>query len=134
MKLKTVPQIKSIMKKRILIIEDNPMVVKSLEFKLTKDGYEVIVAEDGRKALEILKQEETIQLVITDLMLPYVTGIELIEYIRKNTPTLPIIVLSTSNQEEIITDAFMMGVNDFITKPFSPNELSLRVKRTIESY
>lgn len=117
-----------------MIIEDNPMVVKSLEFKLTKDGYEVIVAEDGRKALEILKQEETIQLVITDLMLPYVTGIELIEYIRKNTPTLPIIVLSTSNQEEIITDAFMMGVNDFITKPFSPNELSLRVKRTIESY
>lgn len=122
------------MKKKILIIEDNPMVVRSLEFKLTKDGYEVIVAEDGRKALETLKEDDSIQLVITDLMLPYVTGTELIEYIRINMPTLPIIVLSTSNQEEIITDAFMMGVNDFITKPFSPNELSLRVKRTIESY
>ena len=122
------------MKKRILIIEDNPMVVKSLEFKLTKDGYEVIVAEDGRRALEILKEDDSIQLVITDLMLPYVTGTELIEHIRNNTPNMPIIVLSTSNQEEIITDAFMMGVNDFITKPFSPNELSLRVKRTIESY
>ncbi|MAO17544.1 response regulator transcription factor [Flagellimonas marinaquae] len=122
------------MKKRILIIEDNPMVVKSLEFKLTKDGYDVVVAEDGRKALEILKEDDAIELVITDLMLPYITGTELIEHIRNNTPTMPIIVLSTSNQEEIITDAFMMGVNDFITKPFSPNELSLRVKRTIESH
>lgn len=117
-----------------MIIEDNPMVVKSLEFKLTKDGYDVVVAEDGRKALEILKEDDAIELVITDLMLPYITGTELIEHIRNNTPTMPIIVLSTSNQEEIITDAFMMGVNDFITKPFSPNELSLRVKRTIESH
>ena len=122
------------MKKRILIIEDNPMVVKSLEFKLTKDGYDVVVAHNGRKALEILKEDDAIELVITDLMLPYITGTELIEHIRNNTPTMPIIVLSTSNQEEIITDAFMMGVNDFITKPFSPNELSLRVKRTIESH
>ena len=122
------------MKKRILIIEDNPMVVKSLEFKLTKDGYDVVVAEDGRKALEILKEDDAIELVITDLMLPYITGTELIEHIRNNTPTMPIIVLSTSNQGEIITDAILMGVNDFITKPFSPNELSLRVKRTIESH
>ena len=122
------------MKKRILIIEDNPMVVKSLEFKLTKDGYDVVVAEDGRKALEILKEDDAIELVITDLMLPYITGTELIEHIRNNTPTMPIIVLSTSNQGEIITDAFLMGMNDFITKPFSPNELSLRVKRTIESH
>ena len=110
------------------------MVVKSLQFKLTNDGYDVLIAEDGKKALRILDEEDSIQLVITDLMLPFVTGTELIEHIKNNTPNLPIIVLSTSNQEEIITDAFMMGVNDFITKPFSPNELSLRVKRTIESY
>ncbi|WP_318345718.1 response regulator transcription factor [Flagellimonas baculiformis] len=122
------------MKKKILIIEDNPMVVKSLEFKLTKDGYDVVVAEDGRKALDILKEDKSIRLVITDLMLPFITGTELIEHIRSHIPSMPIIVLSTSNQEEIITDAFTMGINDFITKPFSPNELSLRVKRTIESY
>ncbi|MEH6703303.1 response regulator [Galbibacter orientalis] len=120
------------MKKKILIIEDNPMIVKSLEFKLTKDGYEIVVAHDGRKALDILKNE-TFQLVITDLMLPFINGTELIEHIKNNIPELPIIVLSTSNQEEIIMDAFKMGVNDFITKPFSPNELSLRVKRTIEN-
>lgn len=118
------------MKKRIIVIEDNPMVVKSLEFKLTKDGYDVVIAPDGRKAMEML-EKESFHLVITDLMLPFVNGSELIEHIKNNIPELPIIVLSTSNQEDIITDAFNMGVNDFITKPFSPNELSLRVKRTL---
>lgn len=118
------------MKKKILIIEDNPMVVKSLEFKLNNDGYEVEVANDGRTALEILASTE-FDLVITDLMLPFITGIQIIEFIKKKSENLPIIVLSTSTQESIIMDAFNMGVDDFITKPFSPNELSLRVKRSL---
>lgn len=118
------------MKKRILIIEDNPMVVKSLEFKLLKDGYTVIISEDGRDAMEKLKTEH-FDLILTDLMLPFISGRQIIEYIKKNIPQLPIIVLSTSTQDDIITDAFTMGVDDFITKPFSPNELSLRVRRTL---
>ncbi|WP_142786341.1 response regulator transcription factor [Changchengzhania lutea] len=118
------------MKKRILIIEDNPMVVKSLEFKLIKDGYTVIISEDGRDAMEKLKTED-FDLILTDLMLPFISGSEIIEYIKQNIPGLPIIVLSTSTQEDIITEAFTMGVEDFITKPFSPNELSLRVRRTL---
>lgn len=118
------------MKKRILIIEDNPMVVASLDFKLSKDGYEVILSADGRDGLQQLKSQE-FDLVITDLMLPFVTGIQIIEHIKSNKPELPVIVLSTSTQEEVITDAFSLGVQDFITKPFSPNELSLRVKRTL---
>ncbi|QLE00681.1 response regulator [Galbibacter sp. BG1] len=119
------------MKKKILIVEDNPMVVKSLDFKLSKDGYETMVASDGREALKILK-EQTFDLLITDLMLPFVTGIELIEFVKNNLVDLPIIVLSTSTQEEVIMDAFNLGVEDFITKPFSPNELSLRVRRTLQ--
>ncbi|MCK0131292.1 response regulator [Flavobacteriaceae bacterium F08102] len=118
------------MKKRILIIEDNPMVVKSLAFKLIRDGYEVVTAADGRDAMERLKTER-FSLILTDLMLPFISGSQLIEYIKKNIPGVPIIVLSTSNQDDIITDAFNMGVDDFITKPFSPNELSLRVRRTL---
>jgi DNA-binding response OmpR family regulator len=114
--------------KKILVIEDNPMVIKSLEFKLKKDGHEVLIAKDGREAMKFLKDAQ-FDLILTDLMLPFVTGKELICYIKKNSPKTPIIVLSTSTQENIITDAFDMGVDDFITKPFSPNELSLRVKR-----
>ena len=118
------------MKKKILVIEDNPMVIKSLEFKLKKEGYDVYLAEDGREAMEKLKSE-IFDLVLTDLMLPFVSGTELIEYIKKQHPQISIIVLSTATQEDIITDAFTLGVDDFITKPFSPNELALRVKRTL---
>ncbi|MCL6218850.1 response regulator transcription factor [Zunongwangia pacifica] len=116
--------------KKILVIEDNPMVIKSLQFKLTKDGYDVIIAPDGREALKLLK-DATYDLILTDLNLPFVTGNELIAYVKENLPAIPIIVLSTSTQENIIMDAFNMGVEDFITKPFSPNELSLRVKRLL---
>ncbi|MCF4102746.1 response regulator transcription factor [Gillisia sp. M10.2A] len=116
--------------KKILVIEDNPMVIKSLEFKLTKDGNDVHIAHDGREAMKFLKEGE-FDLILTDLMLPFVTGNELISYIKKVYPQTPIIVLSTSTQETIIMDAFNMGVDDFITKPFSPNELSLRVKRLL---
>lgn len=116
---------------KILVIEDNPMVMKSIEFKLLKDGYDVITTGDGREAMELI-QKEDLNLVITDLMLPFISGIQLIEFIKKIKLELPIIVLSTATQEEIITNAFNMGVDDFITKPFNPNELSLRVKRLIK--
>lgn len=118
------------MKKRIMVIEDNPMVVKSLEFKLKKDGYDVVVAEDGKTAMKLL-EESAYDLILTDLMLPFVSGSEIIEFLKSEHPDIPIIVLSTSTQEDIITEAFTMGVDDFITKPFSPSELSLRVKRSL---
>jgi DNA-binding response OmpR family regulator len=116
---------------KILVIEDNPMVSKSLEFKLSRDGYEVIIAEDGRVAKEIL-EKHNFDLILTDLMLPFITGIQLIEHVKAVYPETPIIVLSTSKQEDIIMDAFNLGVEDFITKPFSPNELSVRVKRSLK--
>lgn len=116
--------------KKILIIEDNPMVANALHFKLNKMGYEVILASDGREAKKLIEKEK-FDLVITDLMLPFISGTELIEFIKKTYEELPIIVLSTSNQEETIMNAFQLGVEDFITKPFSPNELLLRVKRII---
>ncbi|SDS18731.1 two-component system, OmpR family, response regulator VicR [Gillisia sp. Hel1_33_143] len=116
---------------RILIIEDNPMIVKSLEFKLSKDGYHVVTAIDGREAMNILG-EQSFDLVLTDLMLPFVTGNQLIKHIKESSPETSIIVLSTSKQEKTIMEAFNFGVDDFITKPFNPNELTLRVKRSLK--
>ncbi|MGY5847374.1 response regulator transcription factor [Salegentibacter sp. HM20] len=116
---------------KILVIEDNPMVIKSLEFKLKRDNYEVVMAHDGREAMSLLN-EQRFDLVLTDLMLPFVTGTQLIQHIKTNFPETPVIVLSTSKQENIIMDAFNLGVDDFITKPFNPNELSLRVKRFLK--
>ena len=118
--------------KRILVVEDNPMIVKSLEFKLRQEGYEVLVAKDGRAGVEMMENND-LDLLLTDLMLPFINGIQLVEKTRKKKPNLPIIVLSTSKQENIIIEAFNLGIEDFITKPFNPNELSLRVKRSLRN-
>jgi len=117
---------------KILIAEDEPLTLKMLSMKLQKDGYAVIQAEDGRKALEYLETEGCPDMVITDIMMPFFSGLEVVEKIRKDLlSNIPIIVLSAMGQEESVSAAFTLGANDYITKPFNPNELSLRVKRLI---
>lgn len=116
-------------KHTILIAEDEPMMLKVLEFKLRKDGYEVMTASNGKEAIEKIKNSPP-DLLITDLTLPFFSGLEIIDYVRKNgTPKLPVIILTDVDKETVILEAFKTGANDFITKPFSPNELSIRVKR-----
>ncbi len=116
----------------ILIVEDDLMILKALEFRLRKDGYDVVAAENGKEALEKLKSgTNSFRLVITDLMLPYVTGMEVLSYIKSNQSDVPVIVLSAADEEGTIMDAFKLGADDFISKPFSPGELSLRVKRLL---
>lgn len=117
----------------ILIVEDDEMILRTLEFRLKKDGYKVEVARDGKDALKKLK-ENTYSLVITDLMLPFVTGMEVLSFAKSNKPDLPIIVLSGADEEGTIMDAFKLGADDFIAKPFSPGELTLRVKRLLIRY
>ncbi|MCC7301648.1 MAG: response regulator [Bacteroidia bacterium] len=116
-------------KNTILIAEDEPMMLKVLEFKLRKDGYEVMTASNGKDAIEKIKNTPP-DLLITDMTLPFFNGLEIIDYVRKNgTPRLPVIILTDVDKEAVILEAFKTGANDFITKPFSPNELSIRVKR-----
>jgi DNA-binding response OmpR family regulator len=117
---------------KILIAEDETMTLKMLSMKLQKDGYEIIQAEDGRVAMEYLKNNGCPDMVITDIMMPFFSGLEVIEKIRKDLLSkIPIIVLSSMGQEESVSAAFELGTDDYITKPFNPNELSLRVKRLI---
>jgi DNA-binding response OmpR family regulator len=114
---------------RILVIEDEVMVLKSIEFKLKKEGFEVITAPDGKVAQEILSTE-TFDIVITDLMIPYYSGLELISYVRNELKSsVPIIVLSAIGQEASILEAFRLGANDYMTKPFIPNELIIRIRK-----
>lgn len=117
---------------KILIAEDETMTLKMLSMKLQKDGYEVIKVEDGRGAIEYLEKEGCPDMVITDIMMPFFSGLEVVEKIRKELKSkIPIIVLSAMGQEESVSSAFALGADDYITKPFNPNELSLRVKRLI---
>lgn len=115
---------------RILIVEDDEMILRTLEFRLKKDGYVIAVAKDGKEALDKIKNN-LYNLVITDLMLPFVTGMEVLSFVKSNYPDLPVIVLSGADEEGTIMDAFKLGADDFIAKPFSPGELTLRVKRLL---
>ncbi len=116
--------------KRILIAEDEVMLLKSIEFKLKKDGYEVVAVSDGQAAVESFKTE-SFDLVVTDMMMPYKSGLEVIEDILKINPKCPVIVLSAVGQEEMVVKALKIGAEDYITKPFSPNEFSVRIEKIL---
>jgi two-component system response regulator VicR len=114
---------------RILIAEDDDLMRKTIEFRLKRDGHEVFVTSDGREALLKIEEHHP-DLIITDIMMPFTSGLELTGAVRQKYDTrIPIIILSAMGQEEVVMEAFQLGADDFITKPFSPNELSLRVRR-----
>jgi len=113
---------------KILIAEDEQLMLRTLEMRLKKDGYEVIIARDGRETLERIADSKP-DLVISDIMMPYVSGLEIVSYLKEQATHIPIIILSGMGQEDVVLEAFHLGADDFISKPFSPNELSIRVKR-----
>jgi len=115
---------------KILIIEDDLMISYTLEFRLKRDGYEVTTARDGREGLEMLKTGN-FNLVTTDLMLPFVTGLEVLSYVKFALPNMPIIVLSGDSTEGTVSEAIKLGADDYLKKPFNPSELSQRVKRLL---
>lgn len=113
----------------ILIAEDEPIMLKTLELRLKKDGHTVVAVSDGKQALEQLRVSLP-DLVITDIMMPFASGLEIIAEIKKNIARkVPVIILSAMGQENVVVEAFNLGADDYITKPFSPNELSMRVRR-----
>jgi len=120
------------MPKKILIVEDEPLVLKALEFRLKKDGYDLTIAKDGREGLQKLTEEQ-FDLVLTDLMMPFNNGMEIVNK-AKNGPNgkTPVIVLSSIGLEATVLEAFRLGADDFITKPFSPMELAVRIARLIK--
>jgi two-component system response regulator VicR len=114
---------------KVLVAEDDMIMLKTIEVRLKKDGYEVITAQDGREALGKFETESP-DMIITDIMMPYLSGLEIIGAVKnKAGKATPIIVLSTMGQENVVLEAFKLGADDFITKPFSPKELSMRVQR-----
>ena len=116
----------------ILVADDEMIMLKTIELRLKKDGHNVIICQDGREALKKI-EESSPDLIITDIMMPFLSGLEIIGAVKKKDKKIPIIVLSAMGQENVVLEAFQLGADDYITKPFSPNELSMRVKRYIPS-
>ncbi len=114
--------------KSIVLAEDNSVLSLVLKFRLEKEGYKIFIAPNGKEAIELINKHKP-DLILTDVMMEYVSGLELISYVRNELkiPT-PILVFSSSGQEEMILNAFKLGANDFMSKPLIPNELVVRVK------
>lgn len=111
-----------------MIAEDDELILKTIEHKLLKEGHEVILTRNGKEAIETLKEKD-VDLTITDIMMPFASGIEILSAIKTMGKDVPVIMLSSMGQEEVVLNAFDLGASDFIVKPFSPSELMLRVKR-----
>jgi DNA-binding response OmpR family regulator len=118
-------------KKKIVLAEDNSTLSLLLKFRLEKEGYELFIAMDGKEALNIIETENP-DIILTDIMMPFISGLEVISHVRlKLDLDTPIIVFSSAGQEEMVLKAFNLGANDFMGKPFSPNELVIRIKRLL---
>ncbi len=116
---------------KVLLIEDDTLIQRAVAAKLKKEGFEMICCNDGKEGLEKLATELP-DLVLTDVMLPYVSGLEIVNAVKSLTEkAIKVIVFSTMGQEKIVQEAFDLGADDYITKPFSLNELSIRVKKQL---
>lgn len=116
----------------ILVCDDDKEIVKAIEIYLAKEGYNVFKAYDGNECLEIL-QKNKVQLVILDIMMPKKDGIETINEIREKY-SIPVIMLSAKSEDEDKIKGLDMGADDYVTKPFNPQELIARVNSLLRRY
>ena len=118
------------------MIEDNEHIAYMLRFMLERAGYDVVVAGDGRDAQAVIKGVDPVDVVLLDLMLPYVSGYQLLAEMRddQNWRYVPIIVLSAKVLENDIVKALDLGANDYVTKPFRPEELLARLRRVMADH
>lgn len=119
------------MSNKILIVDDNPEIREVLNVLLSSEGYDVIEAKDGQEAIEMANDE--IDLYILDIMMPLVNGYQACVEIRKKT-NAPILFLTAKGQESDKTLGFSSGGDDYLSKPFSYNELTTRVKALLRRY
>ncbi len=116
----------------ILVCDDDKEIVKAIEIYLSEEGYNVLKAENGKKALEILNNN-LIHLAILDIMMPEMDGMEVLEKIREKN-SIPVIMLSAKSEDEDKIKGLNLGADDYITKPFNAAELIARVNANIRRY
>lgn len=118
--------------KKIVLAEDNSILAKLLQFKLEKEGYQLLIATNGKEAVDLIENNKP-DMILTDIMMPFISGLEVISHVRnKLEMKTPIVVFSAAGQEEMVLSAFNLGATDFMSKPFSPNELIIRIKRLLQ--
>jgi two-component system, OmpR family, response regulator VicR len=116
---------------KILLADDDLVFREALEFRLRKDGFEVVCASNGNEGIELLVAERP-ELVVTDVLMPFMNGLEILKVAKTGVGNnTPVIILTSIGLEATMTEAFRLGVDDFVTKPFNPTELMLRIHKII---
>jgi two-component system alkaline phosphatase synthesis response regulator PhoP len=112
----------------VLVADDEPHIGRIIKMKLEQGPFRVTLAYDGREALEVLEREPDIGLVLLDLMMPHLTGLDVLAAMRGDArwKTLPCIILTAAGQEQQHHRALELGASEFLTKPFSPKKLYQR--------
>lgn len=120
------------MKEKILVVDDEKDILKMLDYNLKKDGFRIISVQDGKEALELAEREHP-DLIILDLMLPGIDGLEVCKMLKKQekTSVIPVIMLTAKSQETDKIVGLELGADDYVTKPFSPKELIARIKAVL---
>ena len=118
---------------KILIAEDSSTVRRLVAARLSADGYEVIEAADGEEALALARRDRP-DLLILDKVMPKLDGFEVVRAMREDpgTRSVPIVMLTERTSEDDVLGGLQLGVEEYMPKPFSPHELSARVRRTLE--
>jgi two-component system response regulator PilR (NtrC family) len=120
------------MKSRILVVDDEESIREFLEIMLKKEGYEVTTAEDGARAKEILTKK-SFDMIISDLQMPNVTGIELLKHVKESYPDTVFMLITAFGTTETAVDAMKMGAYDYVTKPFKIDEVRMNIANALRS-
>ncbi|HRH49138.1 MAG TPA: response regulator [Panacibacter sp.] len=115
---------------KILIAEDDEVMLTLIKHQLTKEGHIINANSDARKALQSMETFKP-DMIITDIVMPFTSGLELIGIVRSSGIKIPILVLSAMDEEATVLEALSLGADDFITKPFNTSEFSMRIKRLL---
>lgn len=118
------------MRRRLLLVEDDATLRQALAFNLTREGYEVATAATGERALEAARSDR-LDLIILDLMLPGMSGIEVLRVLRREGVTTPVIILSAKGDEIDRVVGLKVGADDYVAKPFSRPELLARIEAVL---
>lgn len=121
------------MSQTILVVEDELSIATLLEYNLSKSGFDVIAATDGRQALALAEQVKP-ELILLDLMLPKLDGLDVCKHLRQQKLMTPVIMLTAKDDEFDKVLGLELGADDYITKPFSPREVVARVKAVLRRY
>jgi len=118
----------------VLVVDDDPVILKLLEVNFEMEGFTVLVAHDGEEGIEVARRNQP-DVVVSDIMMPKKSGLELVVALKGDTSTseIPIILLSAKAQNADVRTGLEAGADDYVTKPFEPLDLVDRVNRLLET-